>query len=57
MEHLEGVIEQIGRHGQMRTSIVLSTQFEGRPVEPPSEDFTLASDSEGWGGAGVGGQG
>jgi Lrp/AsnC family leucine-responsive transcriptional regulator len=50
MEHLEGVIEQIGHHGQMRTSIVLSTQFEGRPVGPPSGEFLRASDSEGWGG-------
>ncbi|MGH7912064.1 MAG: Lrp/AsnC family transcriptional regulator [Candidatus Dormibacteraceae bacterium] len=48
MEHLEGIIEQIGRHGQMRTSIVLSTQFERRPVGPPPEDFVHASDSEGW---------
>lgn len=48
MEHLEGVIEQIGRHGQMRSSIVLSTPFEGRPVGPPSEDFVRAGDSVGW---------
>lgn len=51
MEHLEGVLEQIGRHGQMRTSIVLSTQFEGRPVEAPADEYVRATDAEGWGGA------
>jgi len=27
---------------------VLSTQFEGRPVQPPSDDFLRATTSEGW---------
>ncbi|MFZ0215741.1 MAG: Lrp/AsnC family transcriptional regulator [Candidatus Dormiibacterota bacterium] len=48
MDHLEGVIEQLGLHGQMRTSIVLSTQFEGRPVTAPPGDYVRASDSLGW---------
>src|SRR5918999_152187 len=32
MEHFEGLLERVGQHGEMRTSVVLSTQFEGRPV-------------------------
>ena len=36
MPHLEEIFERIGRHGEMDTQIVLSTQYEGRPVaEPP----------------------
>lgn len=34
MQHLEGFLERIGKHGELRSSVVLSTQFEGRPVEP-----------------------
>jgi Lrp/AsnC family leucine-responsive transcriptional regulator len=48
MAHLEGVMEQIGRHGQMRTSIVMSTQFEHRAVEPAPDDYHRAERSEGW---------
>jgi len=49
IEHLEGLIERIGRHGEMRTSVVLSTQFADWPVEPPPAEFLRASASEGWG--------
>ena len=48
MEHFEGVLERLGRHGEMRTSIVLSTQYEGRPVEAPSEDYLRATRPDGW---------
>jgi Lrp/AsnC family transcriptional regulator, leucine-responsive regulatory protein len=48
MEHFEGLLERLGRHGEMRTSVVLSTQYEGRPVEAPAEDFLRATHSEGW---------
>jgi Lrp/AsnC family leucine-responsive transcriptional regulator len=48
MEHLEGLLERLGQHGEMRTSIVLSTQYEGRPVEPPKDDFHRPTPSEGW---------
>jgi Lrp/AsnC family transcriptional regulator, leucine-responsive regulatory protein len=48
MEHFEGLLERLGKHGQMRTSVVLSTQYEGRPVEAPAEDFMHATPSEGW---------
>jgi Lrp/AsnC family leucine-responsive transcriptional regulator len=34
LPHFEGVVEQIGTHGELRTHIVLSTQYEGRPVAP-----------------------
>ena len=48
MEHFEGLLERLGKHGEMRTSVVLSTQFEGRPVEAPPEDITHATPAEGW---------
>jgi Lrp/AsnC family transcriptional regulator, leucine-responsive regulatory protein len=48
MEHFEGLLERLGRHGEMRTLVVLSTQYEGRPVEAPSDDFARAPRPEGW---------
>jgi Lrp/AsnC family leucine-responsive transcriptional regulator len=48
MEHFEGLLERVGQHGEMRTSVVLSTQFEGRPVQPPPDEFLHATRSEGW---------
>lgn len=48
LAHLEGLFERLGKHGEMRTSIVLSTQYEGRAVEPPVDDFLHASEPEGW---------
>jgi len=33
LAHLEGFIERLGTHGEMRTHIVLSTQYEGRSVQ------------------------
>lgn len=48
LEHLEGLFERLGRHGEMRSSVVLSTQYEGRPVEPPADDFLHATPAEGW---------
>jgi Lrp/AsnC family leucine-responsive transcriptional regulator len=48
IEHLEGVIERIGQHGEMRTSVVLSTQYADRPVEPPPSEFLRATASSGW---------
>lgn len=49
--HFEGLLERLGKHGQMRTSVVLSTQYEGRPVEPQPEDWPIATQSEGWSGS------
>ncbi|WP_199430355.1 Lrp/AsnC family transcriptional regulator [Qaidamihabitans albus] len=48
LEHFEGLLERIGKHGELRSSVVLSTQYDGRPVEPPIEDYLRASRSEGW---------
>jgi Lrp/AsnC family leucine-responsive transcriptional regulator len=48
MEHFEGLLERIGQHGEMRTSVVLSTQYDGRPVQPQPDDFLRATRSQGW---------
>lgn len=47
LAHLEGLIERLGNHGEMRTHIVLSTQYENRPVGrlTPERPVTPA---EGW---------
>ncbi len=47
LAHLEGLIEQLGKHGELRTKIALSTQYEGRPVDPPAPDRTVTAWS-GW---------
>ncbi|GAA3789716.1 Lrp/AsnC family transcriptional regulator [Sphaerisporangium flaviroseum] len=48
IEHLEGLFERLGKHGDIRSSMVLSTQYDERPVEPPAEDYLRATRSEGW---------
>ena len=48
MRHLESFLERIGRHGDMRSSVVLSTQFEGRPVEPIEGGAHEVTQSAGW---------
>jgi Lrp/AsnC family transcriptional regulator, leucine-responsive regulatory protein len=48
LQHLEGLIERLGKHGELRSSVVLSTQYDGRPVEPPVEDYLHATAPEGW---------
>jgi len=45
--HLEGLIERLGKHGELRTHIVLSTQYDGRPVQPPLPERPVTA-SEGW---------
>lgn len=47
LAHFEGLIEQLGRHGEMRTHIVLSTQYEHRPVAPVEKNREV-TDSDGW---------
>jgi Lrp/AsnC family leucine-responsive transcriptional regulator len=32
LDHLEELTERLGKHGDIRTHIVMSTQYEGRPV-------------------------
>jgi Lrp/AsnC family leucine-responsive transcriptional regulator len=48
MEHLEALFERIGEHGEMDKHIVLSTQYEGRPVEPLAEQARPITVSAGW---------
>lgn len=48
MSHLEGLLERLGRHGEMNSHIVLSTQYEGRAVERPSVETRPVTDSTGW---------
>jgi Lrp/AsnC family transcriptional regulator, leucine-responsive regulatory protein len=48
LEHFEGLLERLGNHGEMRSSVVLSTQYDGRPVEPPQEEFMRATQQSGW---------
>lgn len=47
LAHLEGLIERLGSHGEMRTQVVLSTQYDGRPVEKAKPDRPVTA-SEGW---------
>ncbi len=48
MQHLEGLLERLGRHGEMNSHVVLSTQYEGRPVEPPPADARPTTPAAGW---------
>ena len=47
LAHLEGLIERIGTHGDIRTHIVLSTQYENRALAPAVPDRPVTS-SPGW---------
>ncbi|NUR93231.1 MAG: AsnC family transcriptional regulator [Nonomuraea sp.] len=47
LEHLEGVLEQIGRHGEMDTHIVLSTQYRDERVRRNHPDRPVTP-SSGW---------
>lgn len=48
LAHFEGLIERLGTHGDMRTHIVLSTQYAGRPVQPPAAPERPVTPSAGW---------
>lgn len=48
MEHLEGLFEHIGAHGEMNTHIVLSTPYQDRAVQPPDAQARTVTASEGW---------
>jgi Lrp/AsnC family leucine-responsive transcriptional regulator len=45
--HLEGLIERLGNHGEMRTHIVLSTQYDQRPIDVAALDRPVTP-SQGW---------
>lgn len=47
LEGLEGLLEVIGKHGRLETDIVLSTQFEHRPLSAP-QDIRPVTRSKGW---------
>lgn len=47
LAHLEGLIERLDMHGDLRTHIVLSTQYEGRTVEPVAPERSV-TESTGW---------
>lgn len=48
MPHLEGLLERLGEHGEMNSHIVLSTAFDGRPVERPVPGSRTVTASAGW---------
>ncbi|WP_433652040.1 Lrp/AsnC family transcriptional regulator [Micromonospora zamorensis] len=48
LEHLEGLLERLGRHGDVRSSVVLSSQHEDDRVTPPHEAYRGATRHEGW---------
>jgi Lrp/AsnC family transcriptional regulator, leucine-responsive regulatory protein len=49
MEHFEGLLERLGeRHGVGTTTVVLSTQYEDRPVERHADDLPAPTPSSGW---------
>lgn len=48
LRHFEGLAERLGEHGDMRTHIVMSTQYTGRPVAPITQDRPVTN-PEGWG--------
>ena len=48
MPHLEGLLERLGKHGEMNSHIVLSTQYDGRPIAPPAPDARPVTESDGW---------
>lgn len=48
MPHLEGLLERLGEHGEMNSHVVLSTQYEGRPVQPQAAEARSATQHLGW---------
>ena len=47
LAHLEGLIERIGTLGELRTHIVMSTQYDGRPVRESAPERPVEP-SRGW---------
>jgi len=48
LAHLEGIIEELGKHGEMNTHIVLSTQYDDATVRPPQRPTRPVTQSDGW---------
>lgn len=49
MQHLEGLLERLGQHGEVNSHVVLSTQYDGRPVQPPAAEARTTTRHPGWG--------
>jgi hypothetical protein len=47
LSHFEGLAERLGSHGDMRTHIVMSTQYAGRPIQPIANDRQVTQ-AVGW---------
>lgn len=48
MQHLEGLLESLGKYGEMNSHIVLSTAHERRIVEQVSPDSRAVTTAAGW---------
>ncbi|MGB2566990.1 Lrp/AsnC family transcriptional regulator [Micromonospora citrea] len=48
LDHLEGLLERLGRHGEIRSTLVLSTQHEDGRVSAPRDDWRSATRHTGW---------
>lgn len=48
IEHLENTLAELSEHGRLSVSVVLSTQYEGRPVERAKLRIARAKPAEGW---------
>jgi len=48
LQHLEGLNERLGEHGEINTHVVFSTQYEGRPVEAPADVTRTVTPTAGW---------
>jgi Lrp/AsnC family leucine-responsive transcriptional regulator len=48
MQHLEGLLERLGRHGEMNSHVVLSTQYESHAVTPAAPEARPVSEHGGW---------
>jgi Lrp/AsnC family transcriptional regulator, leucine-responsive regulatory protein len=47
LSHMEGLFERLGELGELRTHIVMSTQFDGRPVQEVTPERPVTP-SDGW---------
>ena len=48
MAHLEELLERLGQHGELNSHVVLSTQYDNRPVQAPPAVVATATHSTGW---------
>lgn len=48
LEHFEGLLERLGRHGELTSSLVLSTQHDDETLAPPPTDQPSVTRHDGW---------